>query len=108
MRDFRSAREHHTATLHNARLDTPPDAKQTSNLAHRTQRGPLTPAEAARLIAGVERLIAERDAVRALHTLMLRGGLEICRECSGWDGRRYRGALTPWPCPTVRAAEVPR
>lgn len=43
-------------------MTAPPTADQTRNLAHRAQRGQLTPAEAAHLIAGVERLIAERDA----------------------------------------------
>jgi hypothetical protein len=43
--------------------------------------------------------------VRELHQPMLRGALTVCRECSGWDGTRCLGVLTPHPCPTLAALE---
>ncbi|MFF8659510.1 hypothetical protein [Streptomyces huasconensis] len=95
----------------------PVTAAQLRNLAARTHRGPLTPNEAARLTAGIERLTARprrNSAVRwakraaalrrklaALHHPVQRGSIAACAECSGWNGRRCTGLVTPWPCPTL-------
>jgi hypothetical protein len=43
--------------------------------------------------------------VRKLHHPMRRGALTTCRECSGWDGHRCRGVVTPYPCATISALE---
>jgi hypothetical protein len=62
----RTVRLRRAGQLSDSRPDTPPNADQTRTLAARAQRhGTLTPAEAARLIAGVERLIADRDRAEA-------------------------------------------
>ncbi|MEV8474877.1 hypothetical protein [Streptomyces sp. NPDC051173] len=47
-----------------------------------------------------------RRALARLHRPVIRGGAEACAECSGWDGHRCRGLLTPWPCPTAEAARL--
>lgn len=56
--------------------------------------------QASRIAVELENQLA---AVRGLHSAMKRGGLTICAHCSGWDGRRCRGAVTPWPCDTTGA-----
>lgn len=98
-----------------------PTREQLLVLADRAERGRLSPAEAARLRMGVQSLAQNRFAaymrrrradelatvrrmLTRLHQPMTRGGLEICKECSGWDGRLCRGLLTPWPCPTAEVA----
>lgn len=106
---------------------TPPTVDQLRNIADRADRGPLQPAEVARLRAGIEQLAARKprrragpplaaarrlqrlkQRLRTLHAPMERGGMEVCRECSGWDGFRCRGLVTPYPCPTVEAVEGSR
>jgi hypothetical protein len=105
-------------------VSTPPTVDQLRNLAGRTFAGQLRPEESARLLEGIELLAARKPPRRpgrplaaakrlqrlrrrllALHGPMERGGMEICRECSGWDGLRCRGLVTPHPCPTVEAIE---
>jgi hypothetical protein len=100
---------------------------QLRNLAGRTFAGQLRPEESARLLEGIELLAARKPPRRpskplaaakrlqrlrrrllTLHAPMERGGMEICRECSGWDGLRCRGLVTPHPCPTVEAIEGAR
>lgn len=93
---------------------------QLRNLAARAHRGPLTPDEAARLTAGVDRFTARRSpAIRwanraaalrrkiaALHHPVQRGSIAACAECSGWNGRRCVGLVTPWPCPTLELLDA--
>jgi hypothetical protein len=95
----------------------PPTIAQLLNLADRADRGPLQPAEVARLREGLHRLDGRRSknpAVawsnrvgalrRQLHTLhapMTRGGIRICAHCSGWNGTRCQGLVTEWPCDTL-------
>ncbi|MFF2383785.1 hypothetical protein [Streptomyces sp. NPDC058108] len=43
--------------------------------------------------------------VRKLHQPMQRGAITTCRECSGWDGHRCRGVVSPYPCATISALE---
>ncbi|MCW7941639.1 hypothetical protein AAW14_06230 [Streptomyces hygroscopicus] len=104
-----------------------PTIAQLRNLADRADRGQLTPAEVARLRAGIDRFAAEhkpappprigtagrrlknlKQRLLRLHAPMIRGGIEICRECSGWDGFRCRGLVTPHPCPTIDAIDMQR
>jgi hypothetical protein len=100
---------------------------QLRNLASRTFAGPLRPEESARLLHGIELLAARKpprlpskplaaakrlqrlkQSLYELHAPMWRGRVEICSECSGWDGVRCRGVVTPFPCPTVEAVDVQR
>ncbi|MEU1663622.1 hypothetical protein ABZ547_08400 [Streptomyces sparsogenes] len=96
---------------------TAPSPEQMRVLADRAERGPLSAAEARWLRAGIDRIAVAcpqqespselavlRRRLAALHRPMLRGGIEVCAECSGWDGRRCRGLVTEWPCPTAEAA----
>lgn len=105
-----------------------PTREQLLVLADRAERGPLTAAEASRLRAGIRalafsvrsvgqrhrrqrerqdgQLVVLRRALARLHYPMPRGGDRVCPECSGWDGRRCRGPLTPWPCRTAEAAGI--
>jgi hypothetical protein len=108
-------------------VSTPPTVDQLRNLASRTFAGPLRPEESARLLEGIELLAARKPPRRPskplaaakriqrlkqslyeLHAPMWRGGVEICSECSGWDGVRCRGVVTPFPCPTVDVVDVQR
>jgi hypothetical protein len=101
--------------------------EQLRNLAGRTFAGQLRPEESARLLEGIELLAARKPPRRPskplaaakrlqrlkqslyeLHAPMWRGGVEICSECSGWDGVRCRGVVTPFPCPTVDVVDVQR
>jgi hypothetical protein len=105
----------------------PPTVEQLRNLAGRTFAGQLRPEESARLLEGIELLAARKpprrpskplaaakriqrlkQALYELHAPMWRGGVEICSECSGWDGFRCRGVVTPFPCPTVDVVDVQR
>lgn len=106
-------------------------ADQLLVLADRAERpGGLTASEADRLRRGVRELAARpaggRSGVRAaarraaaemaslrralskLHRPVIRGGYEICAHCSGWDGRRCQGLVTPWPCPTAEIGDLDR
>jgi hypothetical protein len=109
-------------------VSRPPTIDQLRNIAGRAYNGPLQPAEIARLLEGIEHLAAKppqrrrqgppltaarrlqriRERLHMIHAPLLRGGVEVCRECSGWDGVRCRGLVTPYPCPTVEAMERPR
>lgn len=108
-------------------MSTPPTVEQLRNLASRTFAGQLRPEESARLLEGIELLAARKpprrpskplaaakriqrlkQALYELHAPMWRGGVEICSECSGWDGFRCRGVVTPFPCPTVDVVDVQR
>jgi hypothetical protein len=103
-----------------------PTVEQLLNIADRADYGRLQPAEVARLREGIEHLAAKplrrrlgpplaaarrlqrlKQRLRILHTPVLRGGVEVCRECSGWDGQRCRGLVTPYPCPTVEVVDGP-
>lgn len=100
---------------------TRPTVAQLLNIADRADRGPLRPAEVARLREGITRLAAHRRhnptatwgrraaALRrklaALHHPVQRGSIAACAECSGWNGRRCTGLVTPWPCPTLDALD---
>ncbi|WP_214103204.1 hypothetical protein [Acrocarpospora catenulata] len=44
--------------------------------------------------------------IRELHQPLKRAGIMICTECSGWNGSRCRGQVTPHPCPTLDAVEA--
>lgn len=87
-----------------------PSLAQMRVLVDRAERGPLSADEARWFRRGLEqretwrRSHRLRNALAALHRPMSRGGFEVCGECSGWDGRRCRGLVTPWPCPTAEAA----
>lgn len=104
----------------------PPTVDQLRNLAERTYDRHLQPEESARLLQGIELLAARKpprrpgpplaaarrlqrlkQRLRILHAPMERGGVEVCQECSGWDGQRCRGLVTPYPCPTGEAIEGP-
>jgi hypothetical protein len=98
---------------------TGPTVEQLHNIADRADRGPLQPAEVARLRQGITRLATRprtnpgaswsgrvRGLRRKLHTLhapMVRGGIQICTNCSGWNGNYCLGLVTEWPCPTLDA-----
>lgn len=98
-------------------MTRPPTLAQLRNLADRAERGPLTPAEAARLRAGITAYDARRAINRGaswsnrvrhlrrqlhqLHAPLLRGGIQVCTVCSGWNGVRCTGLVTEWPCPTL-------
>lgn len=100
-------------------MSRPPTIDQLRIIADRADRGPLKPAEVARLREGLIRLDGRRNsnpAVRwankvgalrrrlhALHAPMIRGGVQICTNCSGWNGTRCLGLVTEWPCPTLDA-----
>ncbi len=95
----------------------PPTFAQLRNLADRAENGPLTPAEAARLRAGItaydlrrrtnrgaawgNRVANLRRQLRQLHAPLLRGGIQVCTTCSGWNGVRCLGLVTEWPCQTL-------
>ena len=105
---------------------TPPTVDQMRNITDRAYSGQLQPAEIARLRQGIDLLAARKPVrrrpgpplaaarrlqrlkkrLRGLHAPMLRGGVEVCRECSGWDGVRCRGLVVPDPCSTVEAIET--
>ncbi len=99
-------------------MSRPPTVNQLRNLADRADRGPLQPAEVARLREGIDHLATEktvrqpsrpaanrlrrlRQRLRYLHAPLERGGIEICGHCSGWNGTRCLGLVTPYPCPTI-------
>lgn len=54
-------------------------------------------------MAWVNKIRALRRKLHGLHAPMLRGGIQICTGCSGWNGRRCLGLVTEWPCPTLEA-----
>lgn len=106
-------------------MRTPPTVDQLRVIADRAHKGPLATAEILRLREGIDhlaaagsriqpsrprtapgRLKALRRRLRALHAPMMRGGVEICRECSGWNGTRCAGLVTPYPCPTIDAIDA--
>jgi hypothetical protein len=95
-----------------------PTIAQLLNIADRADRGPLKPAEVARLREGIAhmgrrrpnpaaawgtRAAALRRALAELHYPVQRGPIAACAECSGWNGRRCTGLVTEWPCPTLEA-----
>lgn len=98
-------------------MTRPPTLAQLRNIADRADRGPLTPAEVARLREGIARFDGRRTArphvawvnrvrslrqrLHALHAPMVRGGIRICAHCSGWNGTRCQGLVTEWPCETL-------
>jgi len=100
-------------------MSRPPTLAQLRNLADRAERGPLTPAEAARLRTGIDAHDARRRGytqsrggwankvrhlrrqLHQLHAPLLRGGIQICTACSGWNGLRCLGLVTEWPCQTL-------
>lgn len=101
---------------------TAPTIAQLRNLADRADRGQLTPAEVARLRAGIDRfdqrgrrvnpaaawgtkVAALRRRLAELHYPVQRGSIAACAECSGWNGRRCVGLVTQWPCPTLDALD---
>ena len=43
--------------------------------------------------------------VRALHKPVLYAGHPICVHCSGWNGVRCLGLMTPHPCSTITTIE---
>ncbi|WP_405536965.1 hypothetical protein [Streptomyces antimycoticus] len=94
-----------------------PSLAQMRVLVDRAERGPLSAVEARWFRQGLEwrqswqrgsrsepGLGQLRRRLAALHRPMPRGGIEVCTECSGWDGSRCRGLVTEWPCPTAEAA----
>ncbi|MFF3928205.1 hypothetical protein [Streptomyces hirsutus] len=103
-------------------MTSKPTLAQLRNIADRADRGPLTPAEVARLRAGIDRFDGRRATNRAvgwanrirrlqrrlhaLHAPMMRGGIQICGHCSGWNGSRCQGLVTEWPCPTLDALDA--
>ena len=82
---------------------TGPSAAELLHLVDRAEAGRLLPAEARLLRDGITALAGAVAEIRALHVPMLRGAVTCCAECSGWDGRRCRGAITAWPCDTATA-----
>ena len=46
------------------------------------------------------------ERVRALHQPMGRGPFTVCTHCSGWNGFRCEGVVTPHPCPTLEALDA--
>lgn len=99
---------------------TRPTVAQLLNIADRADRGPLRPAEVARLREGITRLsqrrtnhaaawgaraAALRRKLADLHYPVQRGSIAACAECSGWNGRHCTGLVTPWPCPTLDALD---
>ncbi|MGW7597278.1 hypothetical protein [Streptomyces antimycoticus] len=90
-----------------------PSLAQMRVLVDRAERGPLSAVEARWFRRGLEwrrswqrdrSAVGLRRALGALHRPVARGGVEVCGECSGWDGKRCRGLVTEWPCPTAEAA----
>lgn len=102
-------------------MTRPPTIAQLRNIADRADRGPLTPAEVARLRQGIDRIdgrrtgnkpavwglkvAALRRRLAELHFPVQRGPIAACAECSGWNGRRCVGLVTQWPCPTLDALD---
>ncbi|WP_030917401.1 hypothetical protein [Streptomyces sp. NRRL B-24720] len=99
-----------------------PTIAQLRNIADRADRGALQPAEVTRLRAGIDKFAAAGrrsgvgaswgNRVRALqrrlaviHQPVQRGAIAVCGECSGWNGTRCLGLVTPWPCPTIDAVD---
>lgn len=97
-----------------------PTIAQLLNIADRADRGPLQPAEVARLREGIARFgsrrghpaaawgtraAALRRKLHDLHYPVQRGPIAACAECSGWNGRRCVGLVTQWPCPTLDALD---
>ena len=97
-------------------MTRPPTIAQIRILANRAGRQPLTHAEMARLHAGIDRfdrrrpnpglawgkrIAVLRRRLHALHAPIVRGGIQICAHCSGWNGLRCQGLVTEWPCPTL-------
>lgn len=90
-----------------------PSLAQMRVLVDRAERQALSAAEARWFRQGLVRraarpsragMVQMRSRLAALHRPMPRGGVEVCVECSGWDGRRCRGLVIEWPCPTAEAA----
>jgi len=100
----------------------PPTIAQLRNIADRADRGQLSPAEVSRLRQGIDRfdgrrlrnpavgwsnkVAALRRQLRTLHAPMARGGVQICTNCSGWNGVRCLGLVTEWPCDTLTAFDA--
>jgi hypothetical protein len=97
-----------------------PTIAQLLNIADRADRGPLKPAEVARLRDGITRLSSRRRntasvwggrvsafrrKIADLHYPVQRGSIAACAECSGWNGRSCTGLVTQWPCPTLEALD---
>ncbi|MGH4028512.1 hypothetical protein ACQB60_06200 [Actinomycetota bacterium Odt1-20B] len=93
----------------------PPTVAQLRIIGDRASRGRLTPDEVARLRDGINRfafvansrtnaftrLNTMRRHLTELHAPVQQDGIQICRECSRWDGTRRRGPATTCPCPTL-------
>jgi hypothetical protein len=102
-------------------MTRPPTVDQLRNLADRADRGPLRPVEVTRLRQGIDRLADRprtnpgaswanrvrnlRQRLHTLHAPTVRGGVQICAHCSGWNGTRVLGLLTEWPCDTLTALD---
>ena len=103
-------------------MTRPPTIAQLRNLADRADRGQLSPAEVSRLRQGIDhlgqrrpknpaigwsnRVAALRRKLHLLHAPMTRGGVQICTNCSGWNGVRCLGLVTEWPCDTLTAFDA--
>ncbi|MEV2203705.1 hypothetical protein AB0E11_27615 [Streptomyces fradiae] len=98
----------------NRRRHRSPTIEQLLILANRAEDGPLTPAEAARLREGLAawadrhanrgwptKAGALRRSLHQLHAPLLRGGIQVCTHCSGWNGFRCLGLVSEWPCQTL-------
>lgn len=99
----------------------PATIEQIRVLLARAYRGPLRPEEVTRLREGIDRLAARprhnhatawanraralRRKLTELHYPVQRGSIAACAECSGWNGRRCVGLVTPWPCPTLEVLD---
>ena len=59
-----------------------------------------------RLTKRAEQAEVAIERVRTLHQPMGRGPFTVCTHCSGWNGFRCEGVVTPHPCPTLEALDA--
>jgi hypothetical protein len=79
-----------------------------ANASKGWRRGDIWKAKAIEIEADRDRAAAAIDRVRALHQPMGRGPFTVCTHCSGWDGARCLGVVTPHPCETLIALDEPK
>jgi hypothetical protein len=79
-----------------------------ANASKGWRRGDIWKAKAIEIEADRDRAAAAIDRVRALHQPMGRGPFTICTHCSGWNGTRCVGVVTPHPCETLIALAEPK
>jgi hypothetical protein len=79
-----------------------------ANASKGWRRSDIWKAKAVEIETDRDRAVAAIERARALHKPMGRGPFTVCTHCSGWDGNRCLGVVTPYPCDTITALDEPK